>query len=124
MNTLPSCTRKAALRFAFLAIALTLAGCKTTPPVDWDSRVGTFTFDQAVAELGVPDRTAKLSDGSTIAEWVKPSSGGFTLGVGTSSYGSHGAVGVGQTFSSGYGERVLRLVFNPENKLASWSKNY
>src|SRR5262245_26370868 len=105
MNTLLSCTRKGVLPIAFLAVALTLVGCKTTPPVDWDSRVGTFTYDQAVAELGVPDRTAKLSDGSTIAEWVKHSSGGFTFGVGTSTYGSHGGVGVGQTFSSGYGDK-------------------
>ena len=37
------------LAVLFLAIVF-IAGCKTTPSVDWNSRVGTYTFDQAVAE--------------------------------------------------------------------------
>ncbi len=52
---------------AFLLILLT--GCATTK-VDWSSRVGSYTFDQAVMDYGPPDKQAKLQDGSTVAEWM------------------------------------------------------
>jgi len=106
------------------ALGLIFAGCKSTPKIDWNSRVGNYTFDQAVAELGPPDKTAKLSDGKTVADWIKRSSGGVSFGVGTGFYGGHTGVGVGEGISSGYGDKVLRLVFGPDNKLVSWAKNY
>ena len=49
--------------------ALLLAGC-VTQKIDWASRVGNYTYDQAVMEFGPPDKSAKLSDGTTIAEWL------------------------------------------------------
>ena len=101
-----------------------MAGCKSTPKIDWNSRVGSFTYDLAVAEMGPPDKSAKLSDGKTVAEWIKRSSGGMSFGVGMGSFGSHGGVGVGQTVGSGYEDKVLRVVFDPDNKLLSWSRNY
>src|SRR6185369_4705648 len=116
---------RSGFRVCLLLLGLALFGCKTTANVDWDSRVGNFTYDQAVAELGVPDKTARLSDGKTIAEWIRRNQGGgFSFGVGTGMYGSHGGVGVSQTVATGFNDRVLRLVFDPENKLASWSRNY
>src|SRR6185295_7245492 len=99
-------------RFALwgaLAILMLLAtGCKTAPKVDWNSRVGNYTFDQAVEELGPPDRQAKTSDGKTVAEWISHHSGGGSFSVGTGFYGSHSAVGIGTTTGSGYRDRVLR----------------
>jgi hypothetical protein len=103
---------------------LGLIGCKSTPKVDWNSRVGTYTYDQAVESMGPPDRTAKLSDGRTVAEWVHRSSGGISFGLGTGYSSSGTAVGVGQSVGTGYSNKVLRLVFSPDNKLESWSKNY
>ena len=50
-------------------LAAALAGCVTTSRIDWTARVGNYTYDQAVAELGPPDKAAKLSDGTTVAEW-------------------------------------------------------
>lgn len=47
-----------------------LAGCASTPKIDWDSRIGSYTHDQAVIELGPPDKAAKLSDGGIVAEWL------------------------------------------------------
>ncbi len=41
-----------------LAVAF-LAGCMTTPPVDWNTRIGNYTYAQAVTELGPPAREAK-----------------------------------------------------------------
>ena len=109
-----------------LAVAdLFFAGCKSTPKIDWNSRIGTYTYDQAVAELGPPDKSAKLSDGKTVAEWIKHArGGGMSFGVGTGFYGGHTAVGVGQSIAVGPGDRMLHLVFGPDNKLVQCFKNY
>ena len=101
-----------------------LAGCKTTPKVDWNSRIGSYTFDQAVTDMGPPDKSAKLSDGKTVAEWYTRSSGVLSFGLGTSTYGSHSAVGVGQSATTGGGVHVLRLVLGADNKLESWSRDH
>ncbi len=49
--------------------ALALTGC-VTQKTDWSARVGHYTYDQAVMEFGPPDKSAKLSDGFTVAEWM------------------------------------------------------
>ena len=48
---------------------LMLAGCSSTPMVDWNTRIGTYTSSQTVQELGRPDKSTKLDDGSVVAEW-------------------------------------------------------
>ena len=99
------------------------AGCQSTPKVDWNSRVGTYTFDQAVMELGPPDRVTPLSDGSQVAAWItRGSSGGLTIGTGFSN--GRAGMGVSRSFGPGYNDRVLQLTFGPDQKLTSWSKNY
>jgi hypothetical protein len=103
-------------------LAWLAVGCSTTPKVDWDSRVGNYTFDQAVSELGPPDKQAKLSDGSTVAEWITGRSGGSAFSIGTGVYGRSTGVGVSQTVGSGGAQRVLRLVFDKDGRLKSWSK--
>ena len=100
------------------------AGCATTKPIDWNSRVGSYTFDQAVTELGPPDKQAKLSDGKTVAQWITHREGGTSFSVGTGFYGGNTGVGVGQTVGTGYSDRVLTLTFSTNNVLAAWSKNY
>jgi hypothetical protein len=112
-----------ALAVLFFA-AFFFTGCKTTPPVDWNSRIGNYAFDQAVVELGPPDRQAKLSDGKTVAEWITHyyNSSGFSVGTGF--FNGPAGVGVAQSVgSSGY-DKILTLTFDPGNKLVSWSKNY
>ena len=54
---------------ACLCVTLWLAGC-ATQRVDWAARVGHYTYDQAVAEMGPPDKQAKLADGTTVGEWL------------------------------------------------------
>jgi hypothetical protein len=108
---------------ASLALACLLASCATWPNVDWDSRVGTFTYDQAIVELGPPDKHSKFMDGKTVASWVTRHSGGaFSTGAG--GYASHSAAAASQSVGDGNAERVLRLTFDGEGKLAAWSKNY
>jgi len=106
----------------FLAIAF-ITGCKTVPKVDWDSRVGNYTFDQAVTELGQPSKQAKLNDGGTAYQWIMlhGSNGLFTNdGYGSGNYGT----GAGQTIAQSYKDHVLELTFGADGKLASWAKNY
>lgn len=113
--------------FGLLAGALLLAclgqGCASTPKVDWDARVGNFTYDQAVIELGPPASEATLTDGRKVAEWVvgRSSAGGVSLGFGSFS-GSTG-VGVSQTVGSGPRDKILRLTFGADGKLLSWARN-
>jgi len=109
-----------------LLLALTgllLGGCASKPKADWDSRVGNFTYDQAVVELGPPDRESKLSDGKRVVEWVvgRSRSGGLSLGFG--SYSGPVGVGVSQSVGPGPRDKILRLTFNPDGKLESWVRN-
>ncbi len=61
---------KRALTIWFLPLlAAALAGCATMSRIDWPARVGNYTYDQAVMEFGPPDKAAKLSDGTAVAEW-------------------------------------------------------
>lgn len=114
--------------FAFpilwLSLAMVLTGCSTTRKVDWNSRVGAYTYDQAILELGPPDKQARLTDGQTVAEWITRRSGGMGLTVGTGTYGSGAGVGISQSIGSGYLDRVLKLIFDTEGRLSNWSKNY
>ncbi len=107
--------------FALLvSLGLAHLGCSTTKKVDWNSRVGSYTYDQAIVELGPPDKQTKISDGKTVAEWVTRRSGG--LSVGTGLYG--GSAGVGVSQSVGAGDRWLRLTFDTSGRLSDWSKNH
>ena len=117
-----------ATRFSLLTVvalvAAFIAGCQTAKPVDWNSRIGIYTFDQAVTELGPPDKQARLSDGKTVAEWITHRSGGSGLSVGTGFYSGGVGVGMSHSVGQGYRDKVLNLTFDRDNKLASWSKNY
>src|ERR1700722_2374401 len=45
-------------------------GCGT-PPVNWESRVGNYTYAQAEAEFGKPAKVTTLEDGGIFAEWIR-----------------------------------------------------
>jgi len=103
-------------------LALLLAGCSSTPKVDWNSRVGTFPYDQAVAEMGPPDKSAKLTDESTVAEWFIKRGSSVSFGVGTGFYGGGSSVGVGQTVTTSPAGEYLRLTFGADGKLTRWER--
>src|SRR5512137_1440577 len=46
-----------------------LTGCATSR-VDWAARIGHYTYDEAVADLGAPDKQDELADGARVAEWL------------------------------------------------------
>jgi hypothetical protein len=97
-------------------------GCASTPKPDWNQRVGSYTFDDAVRELGPPVASTRLQDGSTVAEWFLKYGSQMSFGFGTSMYGGGGGVGVGQTITTPPKGHFLRLVFGPDGKLQSWEK--
>jgi hypothetical protein len=105
-----------------LAVA-SLAGCVTTPPVDWSTRIGKYTYAQAVTELGPPGREAKLSDGKIVCKWFVRPTAGPRINSGMSNYGNNG-FGAGQTIGSTYNNQMLQLTFDANSTLAAWSKNY
>jgi hypothetical protein len=119
---------KQAIGFGVLLTMLSFifAGCTSTPKVDWNSRIGNYTYDQAVVEFGPPDKMAKLNDGKIVADWIKHShGGGVSFGLGSGFYSGGGtAVGTGVSTSSGYPDRVLRLTFGPDGKLLEFKKTY
>jgi len=106
----------------FLLVPLFLAGCATTPPVDWNARIGNCTFDQAAAELGQPDRQAKLEDGRRVAKWIARAPANSHLNTGMSYYGSTG-FSTSQPAAAA-GEQMLQLTFGTNGTLVDWSKNY
>lgn len=106
-----------------VAFALvTIAGCASKPKPDWDQRVGHFTFDQAVQELGPPVGDTLLGDGTRVAEWFLKPGPNISFGLGTGAYGPHGGVGVGQSVALPTKGQYLRLVFSPEGQLQHWEK--
>jgi len=100
-----------------------LAGCTTTPPVDWNTRIGNYTYYQAVTELGPPDRQARLSDGKLVCKWFAQAPVGTRFNGGMSNYGNND-FGAGQTIGSGFNNQMLQLTFDTNSTLAAWSKNY
>ena len=106
-----------------IALSLSVTGCASKPKVDWNGRIGNYTYDQAVIELGPPNRQSTLSDGRNVAEWVVGYSGGSGLSIGIGSFSGHTGIGVSQSMGSGGYERVVRLTFDAEGKLVEWKRN-
>jgi len=124
INAMKTNLASKALSLAMLfLVAAFIAGCKTTPQVDWNSRVGSYTHDQAVAELGSPDRQNPLSDGKIVDQWITLH--GKTEIVSNGGYaGPTGGMGPSQPVVQTYKDHVLELTFGADGKLVSWAKNY
>jgi hypothetical protein len=108
------------LAVLFFAMAL-IHGCATAPPVDWDSRVGNYTYTQAINELGPPNRQAHLSNGAMELKWFLQPGGG----IGTQNNNLNNGFGVGQNMNpTAISDRYLELTFDNKGVLSAWSKNY
>lgn len=118
--------RRAAVLAGFLAALLLglLAGC-ATHRIDWGARVGVYTFDEAIAEFGPPDKSARLGNGSTVAEWLthrgytyvyRPFAG-YSCWYGPYSYPDYL-----NAYTSP--DAFLRLTFSADNKLLAWKRVY
>lgn len=103
-------------------ITLLAAGC-VTHPINWNARIGTYKYDQAVLDFGPPDKQARLSDGRRVAEWISRYSSGGTVMFGPGMYDYPGGFGFVQTTGPEYYESKLRLTFTTNDLLSAWSKH-
>ena len=124
-----------ALAPLLVSVVIALAGCSSSPKprlsksearaINWSERVGAYTYDQAIADLGHPLVTGESAEGLT-AEWVLRSSPriSFGLGVGGGTYGPGTGIGagVGSTVSPPPHGENLRLTFGEDGKLKEWTK--
>jgi hypothetical protein len=105
------------LLVVWFSVVTFLSGCVTVLPVDWDSRVGHYTYAEAVNELGPPNRQIRLSNGTTEFKWFSPVPGNFGTGM-------NNGFGPNQNFNPGFNNRYLLLTFDRNGVLTAWSKNY
>lgn len=96
-----------------LLLPLLLVAC-ATQRIDWNTRVGHYTYDDAIRELGVPDRYATLSDGSIVAEWLQARGMAYA-----NSYGFYRSRTIDVTQ---FPDRYLRLIFSPDLQLQKAEK--
>lgn len=117
-----------AARLFLLVLAFVVTGCATgiktkIEGVDWTSRIGTYSYAQAVADLGEPRGLMESSSGRT-ADWTISSSPqmSFGIGVGGGSYGrrSGGGVGVGTSVTQRPRGEYLELHFDRRDLLSEW----
>ena len=109
-------------RLSFIVLLLLVGSCASGPKVtvedsEWGARIGKYTYEEALAELGEPQMIGESSEGK-IAEWVLRQSPAFSMGFG---FGGAG-VGVGTSVSPPPSGEYLRLRFGRDGKLAEWTK--
>jgi len=110
------------------AATLLLAGCKTAPPSQkWTDRVGHYSYQQAVADMGTPVKTQRLSDGDMVAEWAQNGPPGDNVVSFTSN--RSGAPTESPTpdekaFPDKSYNQVLALTFDTNDVLVAWQMNY
>jgi hypothetical protein len=119
------------LSWVLLTVMALLAGsCASGKKVtvtdnNWGNRIGTYTYGEALAELGEPNLISESSEGK-IAEWFLQQSPAFSFGFGFSgtSYSHHTAAGSGAgiTVSPPPGGESLRLRFDQDGKLVEWTR--
>lgn len=110
-------------RFAVVLLAaLLFAGC-VAPQVDWQARIGKYNHDRAIADLGPPDKSTKLSDGTVVDEWLTSRAHVIAapepyflpsrsyVGPDTPTYTEIDAP-----------DYFLRLTFGPDGKLKAWKQ--
>ncbi len=113
-------TRLFVLGLALAVLAGGVTGCASSQKkkIDWKARVGVFTHDDAVIEMGPPDKEARLSDGTVISQWLQQRGRSITM---------HQVLYGGwiRTDESPPGpDQFLTLTFSPAGLLADWKVVY
>lgn len=104
--------------------AMILTGCSTTSSVNWDARIGTYSWDDALAEFGDPDRVADLEGGVKAAEWITERNISRASAADDPFYTRGETIRPNQTYGTTAPPKVLRLSFKPDGKLFDWHRNY
>ena len=100
-------------------MTMLFAGC-VTHRIDWNSRIGHYTYDQAVVEFGPPDKSARLTDGRLVVDWITRYNNNGTVFVSPGYY--PGSIGYVQTAGPTTFTDILRLTFDKNNVLTAWVK--
>lgn len=106
--------------FALAIAGIIFAGC-AAQNADWNRRVGKFTYQQAVGELGQPASQETLADGQVTVEWVSRYNVSATSPEMDSGFYDHSA-SLARTDDITRESR-LRLTFTTNNVLTRWSKD-
>jgi hypothetical protein len=106
--------------FWLATVAAAIAGCVTSG-ADWNRRVGTYTYNQAVSELGPPAKQETLADGRVTVEWVTRYNISAASPELDSSFQYHTASPI--RTENDYRISKLRLTFTTNSLLTDWSKN-
>src|SRR5208337_602916 len=105
-----------------LLAGVLLAGCASAPKIDWAARVGHYTYNQAVLELGPPDKVAKLDNGMIVANWMTRPGYAYTS-VGPPVYGYYPGGPIAPAYTQGFVPVLyLRLTFGTDGQLTDWKK--
>jgi hypothetical protein len=116
-----------------LGIFSLLQGCQSTGAgsqknpsevAQWNNRIGSYTYSQALAELGSPNSQKKLPNGLTEYVWKENEFyDSSKLGPQTSTVDRFGQTKPNtQSGVIGFESRRLSLFFDQEGKLRSWQK--
>ena len=118
-NAVRRAVAKPTITAALAAAALIGSGCQTAGGSKWDKRIGEATFADAVSELGQPDRSVELSDGSLVAQWLHRK-GEDRLTHKILYGGGPSDIKDGPRMSDKY----LNMTFDRERKLTTWRWSY
>jgi hypothetical protein len=123
MNALNERSGRLVRVFAALVLCFLATGC-ATQKIDWAARVGIYTYDQAVLELGPPDKQAKLDDGTIVADWMTQQ--GYTRAYPGYPYGTYPywyrPYYYSYPYYLQYPSYFIRLMFGADGKLKAWKK--
>lgn len=110
------------LKVVPILATLMIAGCVSTPSV-WDARVGVFSWEEALAELGEPTRVTELEGGVKSAEWLADQPvRGVSRYDGPPSRDS--VAPHRDSIAQAPVPRLLQLSFTPDGKLLDWRQSY
>lgn len=108
-----------------ILVLVALVSSCATHRIDWAARVGNYTYDQAVVDIGPPDKQARLTDGTLVADWLTRRAYHDYYPVG--GYYSYGHYRYYRPFPPTYldtysPDYFLRLTFAPDGRLQSWKR--
>ena len=102
-----------------MILGVVLVGCETYGKADWKARLGHYTWDQAIEELGPPESEARTSDGSRVADWILSRSRTYSTAVRGPLFWSWSGQDITTT-----AENHLLLTFDAQGRLKAWKRIY
>ena len=119
--------RSRALAAVAPVLVVLAAGC-ASDRVNWDSRIGSYTYAEAVKQYGQPNEVDPLPEGGRVAYWVLPDAASYSFKFQLPDFQGNQVASVGAPSSAmpaggrhlgTIGSPVLKLTFNPNDKLAA-----